>query len=85
MPYTVRISSAAGRQFKKLPPDIQQRLRPQIGSLAKNPRPSGVSKVKGGDNQYKIRVGDYRVLYEIHDRQLLVLVVKAGHRRDVYR
>ena len=53
--------------------------------LADNPRPRGVEKLEGRENRYRIRVGDYRVIYEIHDEVLLVLVVRIGHRREVYR
>jgi addiction module RelE/StbE family toxin len=50
-----------------------------------NPRPSGAEKLTGGDDTYHIHVGDYRILYEIHDTDLMVLVIEAGHRREVYR
>lgn len=52
--------------------------------MAENPRPSGVVKLENTDNQYRIRVGNYRVLYEIQDDVLIVKVVRVGHRRDVY-
>jgi len=50
-----------------------------------NPRPSGAEKLTGGDDTYHIHVGDYPILYEIHDTDLMVLVIEAGHRREVYR
>jgi mRNA interferase RelE/StbE len=56
-----------------------------IDSLAANPRPQGVEKMKGEKNLYRVRTGDYRILYTIEDRKLIVLVVKIGNRRDVYR
>jgi mRNA interferase RelE/StbE len=55
-----------------------------ISSLQSNPRPAGCKKLAGNADYYRIRVGDYRVLYEIRDRVLLVLVIKVGHRREVY-
>ena len=73
------------RDLKKLPEQVRQRLQPHIESLATDPRPPGVVKLEGAENGYRIRVGDYRVLYEIHDAVLRVAVVKAGHRREVYR
>ena len=73
------------RDLKKLPEQVRQRLQPHIESLATDPRPPGVVKLEGTENGYRIRIGDYRVLYEIHDAVLRVAVVKVGHRRDIYR
>ena len=85
MDYLVDFESAALRQFNKLDKNIQARLKPKIDALAKNPRPHGVKKLQGYENRYRIRVGDYRVLYEIHDSMLLVLVVDVGNRGWIYR
>ena len=85
MAYRLEFTPGADRQFRKLPKQVQARLRPHIDALAQNPRPLGVEKLTGEDNAYRLRVGDYRILYEVHDKVLLVLVVKVGHRRDVYR
>lgn len=84
MAYRLEFTPGADRQFRKLPQQVQARLRPHIDNLAQNPRPTGVEKLTGQD-AYRLRVGDYRILYEIQDKVLLVLVVKIGHRRDVYR
>lgn len=83
--YEVQISTAAEREFRKLPTDVAKRLKPAILALADNPRPQGVVKLAGEENAWRIRVGDYRVLYQIHDRALLVLVVEIAHRREAYR
>ncbi len=56
-----------------------------MDGLAVNPRPKGVKKLSGLDDLYRIRVGDYRIVYQIHDDRLIVLVVRIGHRKDVYR
>mgnify|MGYP001580816136 FL=1 len=56
-----------------------------MDALAATPRPKGVKKLTGTDDLYRIRVGDYRIVYQIHDDRLIVLVVRIGHRRDVYR
>lgn len=61
------------------------RIAATIDALAGDPRPSGCRKLAGTDRLYRVRVGDYRVVYEIHDDRLLVLVIKLGHRREVYR
>jgi mRNA interferase RelE/StbE len=68
-----------------LPQAAQARIASAIDALAGDPRPSGVTKLRGPEGFYRIRVGDYRVVYAIEDDVLLVLVVRVGHRREVYR
>lgn len=85
MTYTVIFQPAAAREFRKLPPDIQKRMRPKIDALSKNPRPPGVEKLAGSEDSYRLRVGDYRVLYRIKDNLLIVALVRIAHRREVYR
>ena len=85
MSYQVEFTRPADKQLKALSINIQERLRPKIASLAQEPRPIGSVKLQGNDDLYRIRVGTYRVIYKIQDDRLLVLVVKIGHRRDVYR
>ncbi|MCJ8282528.1 MAG: type II toxin-antitoxin system RelE/ParE family toxin [Rivularia sp. ALOHA_DT_140] len=84
MTYQIEISSRAAKQLKKLPPDIRDRINEKILELAENPRPNGVVKLED-DDRYRIRVGSYRVLYEIKDDLLIVKVVKVAHRKEVYR
>jgi len=83
--YRVRFASRAERSFRKLSPEVQRRLDPAIMALATNLRPPGCVKLSGAESLWRIRVGDYRVVYQIQDEVLLVLVVNVGHRRDVYR
>ena len=85
MTYRIEFAKPASKQFKAIPPQEQQRLKPKIDALANEPRPSGMVKLAGEDGLYRIRVGNYRIIYTIEDDRLLVLVVKVGHRRDVYR
>jgi len=85
MNYQVEISKSASKQLKKLPVDIQSRLESKIQQLGQDPRPDGVGKLKNGENRYRIRVDDYRILYQIFDDVLIVIVVRVGHRREVYR
>ena len=85
MIYQIEISNKATKQLKKLSTDIRDRINEKILELAENPRPSGVVKLENTDNKYRIRVGNYRILYEIEDDVLIVKVVRVGHRRDVYR
>lgn len=82
--YRVEYTPAAARQIRKLNKTVQARLKTQIAMLSENPRPHGSKKLKGFENSYRIRVGDYRVIYEIHDDVLLVLIMKMGPRQDVY-
>jgi len=85
MTYKIEFTPSALRQFEKLENPIQKRLSKKIDFLSKNPRPSGVEKLSAEDDLYRIRAGDYRVIYQIQDKVLLVLVVKVGHRREVYQ
>ncbi len=84
MTYTVRISSAARRQISKLPRDGQERVSAVLAILADEPRPPAAKKLTGRD-AWRVRTGNWRVIYEIHDDELIVMVVAAGNRRDVYR
>jgi mRNA interferase RelE/StbE len=85
MGYSVTFAKAAKRQFDKLPRQAQQRLGEAIAQLASDPRPAGVVKLSGEEGLYRVRGGDYRAIYQIHDERLLILVVKVGHRREIYR
>ena len=85
MVYSIELTSSAMRTMKKLTDDVRQRIADTIGALAGDPRPPGVRKLSGSDDVYRIRTGDYRILYQIVDTELRILVVEVGHRRDVYR
>jgi mRNA interferase RelE/StbE len=84
MIYAVEILRSAQRQLAKIDPQAQERIIDSIRALADDPRPSGCKKLSGRP-AWRIRVGDYRVIYEIHDRQLVIVVVTLGNRKDVYR
>ena len=83
MAYQVEFTPAAHRQFRKLNPEVQRRLAPAIDALAEDPRPASAKKLSGTE-LWRIRVGDYRVIYALDDGALTVLVVRLGHRREVY-
>ena len=85
MAYQVEFAPRAARQFRDLPKDVQKRLKVRIDALADNPRPQGVERLAGPEELYRIRAGEYRVIYVIRDQVMLVLVVGVGHRRDIYR
>lgn len=83
--YSVEVSATAEKQIRGLKKDDQLRVVRAIAGLAARPRPSGTRKLRGFDDVYRLRAGTYRILYSIEDRRLLVIVLKVGHRRDVYR
>ncbi|MBP8919692.1 MAG: type II toxin-antitoxin system RelE/ParE family toxin [Micropruina sp.] len=85
MTYRVEFAPSAVRQLRKLDRIAQRRVQAAIELLAGEPRPSGAKKLVGGDGEWRVRTGDYRIIYEIHAGILLVLVVAVGHRRDIYR
>ena len=85
MAYRVDVSPAALRDLKRISRESHSRIRPVIDRLADNPRPSGVEKLTAQPNRYRVRAGDYRIVYEIRDSVLVVLVVRVAHRREVYR
>lgn len=82
--YTVEFTTAAAREFRKLDAPIRRRLLDAIETLGDDPRPHGARKLVGYDDAWRIRVGDYRVLYEVFDEAVVVTVFKVGHRRAVY-
>lgn len=82
--YNLEIKRSAAKELGQLPPKDRGRIVARIQLLAQDPRPQGAEKLSGQE-RYRIRQGDYRILYEIEDDILRVMVVKIGHRRDVYR
>jgi len=82
--YRLLIKASAAKELESLPRKDRQRVADRIRSLSVNPRPTGSEKLTDAD-RYRLRQGDYRILYEIHDREVIVIVVKLGSRRDVYR
>jgi mRNA interferase RelE/StbE len=85
MAYSIAFGKAAKRQFDKLPRPARQRLGDAIAELASDPRRAGAVKLSGEDGLYRVRGGDYRAIDQIQGERLLILVVKVGHRREVYR
>ncbi len=83
--YTVEFTTASAREVRKLDPHIRRRILTAITALQADPRPAGAKKLSGFDQAWRIRIGDFRVLYEIVDDTVLVTVFRVAHRRDVYR
>lgn len=83
--YRVELSPVAGRELRKLDRVAQRRIQAAIELLADNPRPPGARKLVGSDGEWRVRTGDYRIVYEIRDDVLVVLVLTVGHRREIHR
>ena len=83
--YEVYLERSAENDLKRLPASAFDRIVHQIKTLAENPRPSGCRKITGSKNDWRIRIGDYRVLYEVNDRGKAVRVMRVRHRREAYR
>jgi mRNA interferase RelE/StbE len=81
--YEVSIVRSAEKEMNRLPGTVHTRLSKRILSLEDNPRPRGVRKLSGRE-EYRLRVGDYRILYTIDDRNHIVTILAVGHRREVY-
>ncbi|MCA1957765.1 MAG: type II toxin-antitoxin system RelE/ParE family toxin [Nitrospira sp.] len=82
--YRLQIKPSAAKEIETLPQKDRQRVVARIQGLATDPRPPGCEKLSGRE-QCRVRQGNYRILYTLHDADLLVMVIKIGHRREVYR
>jgi len=85
VPHEIVVAPKARRDLATLPHNALSKIDSNILSLASNPRPVGSKKLKGLENVFRIRVGDYRIVYQIEDKRLLVLAVRVGHRKDIYK
>jgi len=83
--YSIEISRTAEKQLKKLPRRDQEGVVRGVLGLADTPFPRGSRKLSGYEDVFRIRVGRYRILYSVSDERLIVIVLKIGHRKDVYR
>ena len=83
--YRIDVSATAERQIRKLRRADQIRVLRAIRALAGEPHPPGARKLRGYEDVFRVRVGTYRVLYRVHGRRLLIIILKVGHRREIYR
>ena len=83
--YQIVFAHPASKAFEDLTELLQRRIGTAINGLRTEPRPRGCEKLKGRQDQYRVRIGDYRIIYTIEDDVLIVLVLQIGNRRDVYR
>lgn len=84
MKYEIKILRSAEKDIDKLPTVIRSHISKRIISLEDNPRPRGAKKLSARD-EYRLRIGDYRILYTVSDRDAVVIIIAVGHRREVYR
>ena len=82
--YRIEVTPRALKDLRALPKKERQRIAEQIDALKTDPRPTGCKKLKGREDFYRIRVGDYRVVYQIEDEVLLILIVRVGDRKEIY-
>jgi mRNA interferase RelE/StbE len=82
--YLVSLTSSAERELHRLPKKAIARIIPRLETLASVPRPPGCKKLRGGDKEWRLRVGDYRIVYVIDDAAKIIDVTRIVHRRDVY-
>jgi mRNA interferase RelE/StbE len=85
VPYRIEITTQAAKQLAALEPLTMKRVAARIDALAVEPRPPSARKLATKEGFYRIRVGDYRVIYQVADRRILVTIIRIGHRRDAYR
>ncbi|MFC1896096.1 type II toxin-antitoxin system RelE/ParE family toxin [Thermodesulfobacteriota bacterium] len=85
MKYRIEVKKSAAKTLKKIPKPDQKRISERIDNLAKNLPNPDTAKMKGNNPFHKVRVGDYRIIYEIQDDALLILIINIGHRKDIYR
>jgi mRNA interferase RelE/StbE len=85
MTYRITLAPVAARQLRKFDPQVRRRIQAAAELLATEPRPPAATRLVGGSGEWRVRTGDYRIVYEIEDDQLLVLVLRVGHRREIYR
>lgn len=85
MRYKIVFKASARKELRKLPQIAYVTIKNSIDALARNPRPVGVRKIVGGNNQWRLRIGVYRVIYTIIDNQLIIEIIRIAHRKDVYK
>jgi len=85
MTYEIALAPAAARQLRKFDPQVRRRVQAAIELLATEPRPSAATRLVGGAGEWRVRTGDYGIVYEIQNEQLLVLVLSVGHRREIHQ
>jgi mRNA interferase RelE/StbE len=85
MRYSLEFTTSALREFRALDAQLQRRITARITSLCEDPFPSGIKKLQGQGEHFRLRVGDYRVVYRVDGNRVVIVIVRIGYRREVYR
>lgn len=85
MTYRVTLAPSAARELRKFDPQVRRRIQGVLELLADDPRPPSATRLVGGSGEWRVRTGDYRIVYEVQDDILLILVLAVGHRREIYQ
>ena len=85
MRYSLEFTTSAVREYRSLDRQVQRRVAMKITELCTDPLPPGVKKLQGEPDHYRIRIGDYRIVYRVNGHRLVIVIVRIGHRREVYR
>jgi len=85
MGYQIIVPRPVQRQLDSLPQEVRSRILKRLAGLKDNPRPRGCVKLKGYENEYRVRIGNYRIRYEVRDDESTVVLLHCGHRKDAYR
>jgi mRNA interferase RelE/StbE len=85
MRYVLEFTASASREFRDLEKQVQRRITEKVTALCEDPFPSGSKKLKAQPDHFRIRVGDYRVVYRIDGKRVVIVIVRIGHRKEVYR
>ena len=85
MRYTIEFTNSARRELETLPSQVRQRIAAKIDALGDNPFPPDVKNLKGEPAHFRVRVGDYRIIYRVHGDVLVIVIVRVAHRREAYR
>lgn len=84
MTYSITLAPSAARQLRKFDPHVRRRIQAVLELLSIEPRPPAATQLVGGSGEWRVRTGSYRIVYEIHDHELVVLALRMGHRREIY-
>jgi len=82
--YVIRLSPAAARELRKFDPAVRRRIQAVLELLADDPRPPSAKRLVGGAGEWRVRTGNYRIIYEIHDDRLVIVVLRMARRRELY-
>lgn len=85
MSYDIQFKASALKELRKLSREFSEQIASDINALSKNPRPHGHKKLQGNENLYRIRSGNYRIIYQIQDKALIILIIRIGDRKEVFK